>query len=140
MDKAQKITAGAFLHKDGKLFIAKRAASKPFLPGKFELPGGHIEYQEDIAAGLKREFQEEFDLDIVVGDPFYAFTYMRDGNHVVEINYFAQLADPNAEIKLKPEEHSEYRWVTKEELDTLWDPNDDEYKAVEKGFSILGKQ
>jgi 8-oxo-dGTP diphosphatase len=110
MEQSQKITACAFLHKDGKLFIAKRADTKKFLPGKFELPGGHIEYGEDIEAGLKREFQEEFGIDIKVGQPCYAFTYMNGDNHVVEVDYLAQLADPNIEIKLNPEDHSEYRW------------------------------
>jgi 8-oxo-dGTP diphosphatase len=137
-DKPQKITACAFLHKDGKLFIAKRADTKEFLPGKFELPGGHIEYGEEIAEGLRREFREEFNLEIIVGDPIYAFTYLRDGNHVVEIDYLAKMSDPNAEITLKPEEHSEYRWVDKNQLDNVWDKNDPEYIAIQKGFESIG--
>lgn len=137
MEQPQKITACALLHKDGKLFIAKRADTKKFLPGKFELPGGHIEYGEDIEAGLKREFQEEFGIDIEIGQTCYAFTYMNGENHVVEIDYLAQLTDPNIEIRLNPEDHSEYRWITKEELDAVWDKNDAEYKAIEAGFKLI---
>jgi 8-oxo-dGTP diphosphatase len=133
----QKITACAFLHKDGKLFIAKRADTKTFLPGKFELPGGHIEYGEQIAEGLKREFREEFGLEIIVGDPFYAFTYMNGENHVIEVDYLAELSDPSAEIHLRPEEHSEYRWVSRAELDAVWDPADPEYAAIQKGFTRI---
>jgi 8-oxo-dGTP diphosphatase len=137
MDTTQKITACAFLHKDGKFFTAKRADTKTFLPGKFEMPGGHIEHGETMEEGLKREFQEEFGVDITVGHPFYAFTYMNGDAHVVEVNYLAELADENQTITLNPEDHSEYRWLTKEEFERMWDPKDAEYKAVERGFSLL---
>ena len=58
----QVITACAFIHRsiDGveKVFLPKRADTKKFLPGKYEIPGGHIDYGEDIEEGLKREIQE----------------------------------------------------------------------------------
>ena len=60
----QVIVAAAFIsHKfDGvtKVFLPKRAATKKFLPNVFELPGGHIDFGEDIETGLKREIFEEF--------------------------------------------------------------------------------
>ena len=58
----QVITACAFIHQTfdsiEKVFLPKRAATKKFLPGVFELPGGHIDYAEDIVVGLKREVIE----------------------------------------------------------------------------------
>src|SRR3546814_9077575 len=78
----QVITACAFSHHnfDGieKVFLPKRADTKKFLPGVYEIPGGHIDYGEDVAAGLKREIQEEFQMDIEIGDPFAAFTSTKD--------------------------------------------------------------
>lgn len=133
----QKITVCAFLHKDSKFFVAKRAATKKFLPGKFELPGGHVEPGEDNISGLKREFLEEFDLEILVDEPIHRFTYMQDGNQVVEIDYLARLKNPNAEITLHPEEHSEYRWVDRQELNAIWDHADAEYEAIQKGFDSI---
>ena len=72
----QVITACAFIHHsfDGveKVFLPKRADSKKFLPGVYELPGGHIEFGEDPRDGLIREIKEEFNAQIEVKDLFYA--------------------------------------------------------------------
>ncbi len=78
----QVITVCAFIHHDfdgtRKVFLPKRAETKKFLPGVYELPGGHIDYGEDIIAGLKREIMEEMGIKIRVGDPFAAFTYLNE--------------------------------------------------------------
>ena len=58
--------------------MPKRAATKRFLPDIFEIPGGHIDYKEDIVAGLKREITEELGMTVSVGDPFAAFTYLNE--------------------------------------------------------------
>ena len=48
----QVISACAFIHHnfDGveKVFLPKRANTKKFLPGIYELPGGHLDFGEDI--------------------------------------------------------------------------------------------
>src|SRR5688572_33397724 len=78
----QVIVACAFIHHDfdgiTKVYLPQRAATKKFFPGVYELPGGHIDFGEDIIAGLKREIREELHKEITVGDPFHAFTYMNE--------------------------------------------------------------
>src|SRR6185369_14729149 len=91
----QVISACAFIHDtiDGevKVFLPRRATTKKFLPGVFELPGGHIDFGEGIVEGLKREVMEEMGMRIEVGDPFYVFTYVNEikGSHSIEVDYFA---------------------------------------------------
>ena len=143
----QVITACAFIHKnfDGveKVFIPKRAETKKFLPGVFELPGGHIDFGENMIDGLKREIKEEFDMDIDVGDPFYVFTYLNEikGSHSIEVIYFASFSQPIENIKINPEDHSEYKWIAVNELDQIMTSNkkidDPEFQAINKGFSLL---
>lgn len=135
----QLITTCAFLHKNGKLFTAKRAATKDFLPNKFELPGGHIEFGETLQEGLQREFREEFSAKITVGECFHAFTYENEikQSQSVEIIFFATLTDDTQEIILKPEEHSDYKWISLSDLDNYFYPDDEEYKAIIKGFEKL---
>lgn len=142
----QVITACALVHQkingENKVFLAKRADSKKFLPGVFEVPGGHIDFGEDLVTGLKREFKEEFGADIVVGDPFGAFTYENHikKSHSVEIVYFARLS-PNAKINLNKNDHSTSIWVGEDELDKVYSPqkgsDDQEFVILKRGLSML---
>jgi ADP-ribose pyrophosphatase YjhB (NUDIX family) len=135
----QVITATAFLHRDGKLFVAKRADTKKLFPGIYELPGGHIEFGEHIVAGLARELREEFVIEVIVNEPFYVFDYVtRDGQeHIVEIVYFAALTDPGQEPKLNPEDHTSSAWINADEVAKYFAPDDGEGQAALKGFAII---
>lgn len=143
----QVITACAFIHHnfDGveKVFLPKRAATKKFLPGVYEIPGGHIDFGEDIIEGLKREIKEEFGMSISVGDPFAAFTYTNEvkGSHSIEVIYFAQFEGDPKNIQLNPEDHSEYGWFAESELEKVISDSksdsDPEIVAIRKGFALL---
>ncbi len=147
----QVITACAFIHatfeNTTKLFLPKRAATKKFLPDVYELPGGHIDFGEDIVEGLKREIREEFNMEITVGNPFAVFTYMNEvkGSHSIEVIYFAQFVDSFEMIQLHPEDHSQFGWFSKEEIQTKVVStkkagNDAEIQAIMKGFSLVNNQ
>jgi len=143
----QVITACAFIHRkiDGieKVFLPMRAATKKFLPDVFELPGGHIEHGEDIVTGLKREIAEEFGMTVMVGDPFFTFTYTNKvkGSHSIEVVYFASFIEDTITIKLNPEDHSDYEWFAADELASAATEteglDDIEFEAIRKGFSLL---
>jgi 8-oxo-dGTP diphosphatase len=139
----QVITACALIHHnfDGviKVFLPKRADTKKFLPSVFELPGGHIDWGEDIVEGLKREIIEEHGMHIKVGDPFAAFTYSNEvkGSHSVEVVYFATFEDSIENIKLNPEDHSEFKWISQDEIGSIGSISDEEMKNVKKGLALL---
>ena len=142
----QVIVACAFIHHnfDGveKIFMPKRAATKKFMPSVFELPGGHVDFGEDIVAGLKREIREEFGKTITVGDLFAAFTYHNSvkGSHSIEVVYFAQF-DDIGNIQLNPKDHSEYKWLSFDELPKIFgngkDETDEEIQLIKRGFTLL---
>jgi 8-oxo-dGTP diphosphatase len=142
----QVITAVALIHTliDGKphVLAAKRADTKKFLPGKFELPGGHIDFGENLETGLAREIQEEFNASIRIGAPFGAFTYTNHvkGSHSVEIVYFATLIHGPDSIQLNPEDHSEVTWISLDTLGILEEVNgadDQEFPYVKLGLELL---
>lgn len=146
-DGQQVITACAFIHHDfdgvTKVFLPKRAASKKFLPGVVELPGGHIEFGEDIVEGLKREILEELKMSVAVGDPFAVFTYQNDvkKSHSIEVIYFATFRDDVEHIQLNPDDHSSYGWYSRKDILKIYTPekgaDDVEFKAIIRGFELL---
>ena len=153
----QVISAVAFMHHyfEGvtKVFMPKRAYSKEFLPGLYEMIGGHIDFGEDIVAGLKREIQEEVGMDSTIGDPFASFTYMNNvkGSHSIEVVYFGQFVGDIDGIVTDPEDHSGYEWFSRDEVVSnkgkICPPEDNadlddhdvdpEYAAILKGFDLL---
>jgi 8-oxo-dGTP pyrophosphatase MutT (NUDIX family) len=54
-----KIAVSAFIVKNNKLLILKRADDEAFLPGTWEVPGGGIDEGESIEEGVMRETMEE---------------------------------------------------------------------------------
>ena len=156
----QVISAVAFIHRKVsgtvQVYLARRANSKKFLPGKYELLGGHIDFGELLEDGIKREIKEELEAEVTVGDAFFAFTYENKikGSHTVEIVYFAQFSSDPDKIKLNSEDHSEAGWFSREVLSTMKSEvvaddhpqsmdldgqEDPEWLAIMKGFDILEK-
>ncbi len=142
----QVISCVAFIHKiiDNKphVMLAKRSETKKFLPGKLEFPGGHIDFGEQLVIGLKREIKEEMDIDIELGMPFSAFTYVNEvkGSHSVEIVYFARLAHPEKDILLNPADHSEIIWVSEDTINdviSINGPDDPELPILKEGLRLL---
>ena len=134
------ITVCGFIYNQDKLFIAKRAISKKFFPGLWELPGGKLENNEEITNCLSREIFEEFNQSIIIEDIFHVFSYIQEDEYVIELIYFSKFKDKNAQVKLDPIDHSEYKWIDSNEVSIYFkDKNDNEYKAIVKGFGLLKK-
>lgn len=143
----QVITACALIHNNfngvEKVFLAKRADTKKFMSGIYELLGGHINFGEDVKVGLKREVLEETRMNLNLGDVFHEFTYNNwvKGSHSIEVVYFAAFVDPLENIKLHPDDHSGYAWITEEEVIKSMQPGrqpgDSEIQAVQRGFELL---
>ncbi|MEM0998021.1 MAG: NUDIX domain-containing protein [Bacteroidota bacterium] len=95
-----------------------------------KFPGGGHEFGEGLAEGLKREWREELDLEIEVGELFY----INDFAQVSRFNprdqllsvYYRITADPAAEIPLtavpldfpaEADNAQSFRWCAIRELD-----------------------
>ena len=57
----------AIIENEGKILIARRAADQK-LAGKWEFPGGKVEDGESPEECLKRELEEEFGIQVEVGE------------------------------------------------------------------------
>ena len=101
----KKVTA-AILVDNGKILIAKRKQNDP-LKGKWEFPGGTVEYGETPEACLRREIKEELDIDVDVGEYFGESIYQYEHGAIQLLAYRAYWI--TGEITLMV--HDEYKWV-----------------------------
>lgn len=140
----QKITVCGLAYKEEngerKIFLAKRAETKKFLPGKFELVGGHVELEDkSLEEALEREIKEELEAEIVVEKIAGEFLYFNEtqNSQSIEVIYLIRFVD-ETQVKMNPEDHSEFVWVSESEMDNLIeDKNDLEYVAIKKALTNL---
>ena len=106
----KKVTA-AILIKDTKILIAKRKADDR-QANKWEFPGGTVEQNELPEACLKREMQEEFGIEVAIGEYIGESIYHYSYGAIKLLAYRAHWT--SGKIVLK--EHADYRWVSSEQL------------------------
>ncbi len=82
---------------NGKLLVNEEIYGERTI---IKLPGGGLDWGEGLRDCLKREWKEELELDIVVGDHFYTTDFFQasafDNSQVISIYYYvtAHTADP----------------------------------------------
>ena len=106
---------GAALFRGGRLLILKRARALRAFPGTWDIPGGHVEYGEELGSALRREVREETGLEVAVGEPFHAGFFDYPGGlgrrvRTVEIDYLCR-AKGGANPVLNPREHTAFAWI-----------------------------
>lgn len=111
--KYPKVGTGIFVLKDGKFLIGKRKSSLG--AGEWAIPGGHLEFNEELEDCAKREVLEETGIKIK-NIKFLTVTndiFKKEGKHYITIFMTADWAEGEAKI-IEPEKCEEWRWVTKE--------------------------
>lgn len=80
-----------------------------------KLPGGGLEFGEGTADCLKREFKEELNLEITVGDAFYIQedfvpSLAKDGKQLLMLYFFATITNLN-NLEIIDKNIQEVRWI-----------------------------
>jgi A/G-specific adenine glycosylase len=111
----------AVIRKRGKLLIAQRPA-EGMLGGLWEFPGGKCHAGETLAECLRREIQEELDIEINVGEKIvivkHAYTHFRITLHAYECRHLKG--------RIRPVGVADWRWVTLDEIDAFAFPVTDQ--------------
>ncbi len=105
------VTAGLIFHK-GKYLIAQRRRDKSF-EGLWEFPGGKIEPGESCQQCLKREINEEFNIDINVQE-YISEVIVNYKNSQLHIYLYKATWDGKGDILIC--DHEQYAWVTFDEM------------------------
>ncbi len=99
---------------EGRVLIVKRSEDDEVGGGTWECVGGKIDFGEGLEDALVREIKEEVGLDVNVKQILYATTFKTNPTRqVVILTYLC--TSSNHEVVLSSE-HSDYRWVTKDQL------------------------
>jgi 8-oxo-dGTP diphosphatase len=106
----KKVTA-ALLVKDDNILIAQRSSTDK-LAGKWEFAGGKIELGETPEECLVREIQEEFQIEIKVGNYFGDSIYHYKQGSIQLLAYWCERISG----ELKPTVHDDYKWVSFKDL------------------------
>jgi 8-oxo-dGTP diphosphatase len=98
----------------GQFFIAKRLGGGD-MGGRWEFPGGKVDSGESDQEALKREYLEEFGVEIAVGDFLGSAVFERRGSpHQVRAYRVFFSA-----VNLTLSEHTQWRWASLEEIEQL---------------------
>lgn len=104
------VVAGILRDQD-KVLIAQRGKGK-HQEYKWEFPGGKVEEKESEEEALKREFQEELDINIKVDNFLCEVIYTYPKMEVKIRAYFISTSDKD----IKNLEHESMQWVPLNEL------------------------
>ena len=114
------VVVGGALVRDGLLLAAQRAHPAD-IAGLWELPGGRVEPGELEPAALRREFAEELEVDVVVGERVGGDITLPGGKVLRVYTVSLPAGEPHAV------QHRALRWLAADGLTTVdWLPADRE--------------
>ena len=116
MSKQLFICVDGVLIKDAKILLLKRSV-EPF-KGFWHVVGGHVEDNETFKEALKREFKEETNLDVQIGDELdrrIEETFDR-----IKFVVVLQVNSYSGRLKLN-EESIEYGWFSQMPTKSVYD-------------------
>ena len=108
----------------------KVLVSDEFIRGKYytKFPGGGLEFGEGTRDCLRREFKEEMDLEVRIGDHLYTTDFFQMSafnpeHQILSIYYFAEALEPiRAPLRSKPFDFDEREmkiYAEKKETETF---------------------
>jgi len=102
---------------DGRLFLAQRGPRAGNERGKWEFPGGSVEFGETLAEALAREIREEYDILIEVGDLLTVTDHILpdERQHWVSPSYICRLSEGEPRI-VEPDKCSAIGWFGLDEM------------------------
>lgn len=114
-NKIQRITIKAIIFKNDSFLLVEDHK------GKWEMPGGKVDFGESPEDTLKRELNEELGVeDAVINDLVKSWTFCvqseGDDYQFIVIVYSADIG--NQDIK-HSDEHKKYEWVPKDKINSL---------------------
>ncbi len=111
-EKKIVIRSRAIILHDGRLLVMKHGPDVKYVA----LPGGHLEWGEDVKECLRREIVEELGIEPEIGRLFYISTFTKEGKQSVEFFFEVTNGEKFKDCKLIDVSHGhefdEIHWVS----------------------------
>lgn len=108
----QRIAVRAIIRQEEKTLLLRRATGRPSILGKYELPGGKLEYGEQPEDSLSRYLKDDAGLTIQTAQLFDVLTYIdhdyRDTQYIL-ILYLVSLGVSGSKVVLS-QNYNHYVW------------------------------
>ena len=114
----QRIAARAIIRKDEKTLLLRRANGRPSILGKYELPGGKIDYGEQPEDALARYLRDDAGLTIHTAQLFDVLTYIDHDDRDMQYVLILYLVSPSAngkKVKLG-QNYDRYKWESMQKI------------------------
>lgn len=99
--------AAVIVERDGRVLLLLRSSAVAWMPGRWNLPGGHVDEGETTAQAAARELFEETGL---VAQELAPFCRARYGKYVIDVFYVTRW---NGRVRLNPES-TQHLWIATE--------------------------
>ncbi|MGN0730068.1 (deoxy)nucleoside triphosphate pyrophosphohydrolase [Treponema sp.] len=136
-----KISIACIALNEKKVLVARRNPVGQ-MGGRWEFPGGKVEPGETECEACIREMKEEFGVDIKTGEMIAENSFFHNGETVLLHAYRIFFPHDGIEKKFALSEHSEYQWISIDDVESLYFVDSDMliYPAVKSYISgNLGK-
>lgn len=104
---------------DGKNILIAHRNPTGQMGGRWEFPGGKVEAGESDEQAVVREMNEEFGINVKVGEKVGETFFMHSGEQVALHAYEITVPHDGITQKYVLTEHSEYRWAAPTEIPVL---------------------
>lgn len=118
------------INNNGKALIQKRASSKNIMPDKWSITGGAVVAGETSARGCIREVHEELGLKLKEND--ITLLYRSFGKNIIYDDYIITYDFNIKMAALQPDEVSDIKWATINEIKELFYSGDFMFEIVEE--------
>ncbi len=113
LSEVDRISTAGVARRGNRFFAALRRSGTS-IGESWEFPGGKNRLDERPEETLLREYQEEFCVDITVGNLLYEGSFKNKGKSYGLLAYAVEFVDEDPEFCLP--EHQKVSWLTLEEL------------------------
>ncbi len=122
----------------GKYFLSQRGPQSRNEQGKWEFPGGSVDFGETLQQAIRRELEEEFGVVIEVGELVAVANHIitDESQHWVSPTFLCRIVKGQPEI-MEPEKCLQFGWFTLSQIEEMI--SRDEVSGVVAGSVIALK-